>query len=104
VGWPIAKELLFTGRVVEAEEALRIGLLNKLVPSSELMKAAIDMGQAIAVNNLASVRGIKEILIQNIGMSWRDMLLNKTQIVSQSLKPPPPEESFRDFLERKRSQ
>ena len=104
VGWPIAKELLFTGRVVEAEEALRIGLLNKLVPSSELMKAAIDMGQAIAVNNPVSVRGIKEILIQNIGMSWREMLLNEAQMVSQSLKPPPPEESFRDFLERKRGQ
>ena len=34
VGWPIAKELLFTGRVVAAEEAYRIGLLNHLVPSN----------------------------------------------------------------------
>jgi enoyl-CoA hydratase/carnithine racemase len=32
VGWPIAKELLFSARVVEAEEAYRIGLLNQLVP------------------------------------------------------------------------
>jgi enoyl-CoA hydratase len=32
VGWPMAKELLFSGRVVEAEEAHRIGLLNHLVP------------------------------------------------------------------------
>src|SRR5215472_15165650 len=31
VGWPIAKELLFTARIVEAEEAYRIGLLNHLV-------------------------------------------------------------------------
>ncbi|UCB43138.1 MAG: enoyl-CoA hydratase/isomerase family protein [Dehalococcoidales bacterium] len=104
VGWPIAKELLFTGRVVEAEEALRIGLLNKLVSSSELMKAAIDMGQAIAANNPASVQGIKEILIKDIGMSWRKMLLNEAQMVSEALKPPPPEESFRDFLDRKGSQ
>ena len=104
VGWPIAKELLFTGRVVDAEEALRIGLLNKLVPSSELMGTAIDMGQAIAANNPTSVQGIKEILTRNIGMSWREMLLNENQMVSQSLKPPPPEESFRDFLERKGSQ
>ena len=36
VGWPIAKELLFTGRVVDAEEAYRIGLLNHLVPSDQL--------------------------------------------------------------------
>jgi enoyl-CoA hydratase len=32
VGWPMAKELLFTARTVEAEEAYRIGLLNHLVP------------------------------------------------------------------------
>jgi enoyl-CoA hydratase/carnithine racemase len=32
VGWPIDKELVFTARVVEAEESYRIGLLNHLVP------------------------------------------------------------------------
>ena len=31
IGWPKAKELLFTGRVVKAREALEIGLLNHLV-------------------------------------------------------------------------
>ena len=36
VGWPIAKELLFSARVVEAEEAYRIGLLNHLVPRAQL--------------------------------------------------------------------
>ena len=101
VGWPMAKELLFTGRVVEAEEALSIGLLNKLVPSSELMKAAVEMGQAIAANNAMAIQVTKEILIQNIGMGWREMLLNEVQKVSQALNVPPPGESFRDFLERK---
>lgn len=101
VGWPMAKELLLTGRVVEAEEALRIGLLNKLVPSSELMKAAVEMGQAIASNDATTVQGIKEILLRDIGMNWREMLLNEAQTVSQSLRAPPPRESFRDFLERK---
>ena len=36
VGWPKAKELLFTARIVEAEEAFQIGLLNHLVPADEL--------------------------------------------------------------------
>lgn len=101
IGWPRAKELLFTGRVVEAEEALRIGLLNKLVPSSELMKAAVEIGQTIAANDAMAVQAIKEILIRDIGMVWREMLLNEAQMVSRSLKVPPPRESFRDFLERK---
>jgi len=101
VGWPTAKELLFTGRLVEAEEALRIGLLNKLVSSSELMPAAVEMGQAIANNDTMTVQVIKEILNTNIGISWREMLINEAQTVSQSLNMPPPQESFKDFLERK---
>ena len=36
VGWPMAKELLFSARIVEAEEAYRIGLLNHLVPRARL--------------------------------------------------------------------
>jgi len=101
VGLPVAKELLFTGRVVEAEEALRIGLLNRLVPSAGLLKSAIGMGQAIAANNPTSVQGIKEIMNQGIGMGWRNMLLHEARMVSDALKPPRPGESFKDFLESK---
>ena len=36
IGWPMAKELLFSARIVEAEEAYRIGLLNHLVPRAQL--------------------------------------------------------------------
>ena len=47
VGWPLAKELLFTARVVEAEEAHRIGLLNHLVPSDQLMDKAMELAGLI---------------------------------------------------------
>ena len=101
VGWPVAKELLFTGRVVEAEEALRIGLLNKLVPSSEVMKTSLEIAKTIAANDPTTVQVIKEILNRNIGMSRREMLLNEYETVSQSLQSPPPEDSFKDFLKRR---
>ncbi|MCI0791755.1 MAG: enoyl-CoA hydratase/isomerase family protein, partial [Chloroflexi bacterium] len=45
VGWPMAKELLFTARVVEAEEAHRIGLLNHLVSTDELMPKAMEIAR-----------------------------------------------------------
>ena len=48
VGWPMAKELLLTARVVRAEESLRIGLLNHLVPAEELMDKAIELANLIA--------------------------------------------------------
>lgn len=102
VSLPVAKELLFTARIVEADEALNIGLLNKLVPSSDLMKVAIEMGRAIAANNPETVRGIKNILVSNIGMSLQEMLVNERQTVIQTLNIPPAKDSFKNFLERKK--
>ena len=101
VGLPTAKELLFTGRIVEAEEAYRIGLLNKLVPSSELMKTALEMAELIANNNAAAVEAVREMLVGDIGISWHDMLRNEAKIIARSVKPPPPQQSFSSFLERK---
>src|SRR2546425_8105533 len=69
VGWPIAKELLFSARVVEAEEAYRIGLLNHLVPKTELRAQTMELARTIAGNNRASVRGIKALLLEQMGQN-----------------------------------
>src|ERR1700726_3949418 len=58
VGWPMAKELLFSARVVEAEEAYRIGLLNHLVPREQLRAKTLELGRTIAANNRAAIVGI----------------------------------------------
>ena len=48
VGLGIASELIATGRMVDAEEALRIGLVNRIVPRAELVEAAVALGLEIA--------------------------------------------------------
>src|SRR5271163_5090046 len=72
VGWPKAKELLYTGRVVAAEEAERIGLLNQIVPTARLVESAVEMAQMIAKNDARMVQGIKRLLHEQLGMGWRD--------------------------------
>src|SRR5688572_11006300 len=47
VGAAKAKELIFTGQMVNAQEAQRIGLVNKIVPDGEEVRAAIDIARAI---------------------------------------------------------
>ena len=67
VGWPMAKELLFSARVVEAEEAYRIGLLNHLVPRARLRAKTMELARMIANNHRGAVVGIKALLLRQKG-------------------------------------
>ncbi len=101
VGWPMAKELLFTARVVDAEDALRIGLLNHLVPSDQLMDKAMELATSIAANDPRMVQGVKDLLMRNIGEGWSDHYQNELDAQAGSLAPTPVLEGFKPFLDRK---
>ncbi len=101
VGWPIAKELLFTARVVEADEAYRIGLLNHLVSPEEVVPKAMELAKLIAANDTRMVQGVKELIIQDIGARWREMYDNEQAAQAGKLSPTPIEEGFKEFLDRK---
>ncbi|MEM3594188.1 MAG: enoyl-CoA hydratase/isomerase family protein [Candidatus Jordarchaeaceae archaeon] len=61
IGLGRAKELIFTGRIIDALEAERIGLVNKVVPAEKLMDAAIEMANEIKDNGLIAVGLAKKI-------------------------------------------
>jgi enoyl-CoA hydratase len=67
IGIGRAKELLFTGRAVNAEEALRIGLVNKVVPVDALDEEANRLAVQIGGNSLSSLRSIK--MLVNFGLN-----------------------------------
>ena len=56
VGTAKAKELIFTGNMVNAMEAEKIGLVNKVVPQEELMDEALKMAKKIASNGQIAIR------------------------------------------------
>jgi enoyl-CoA hydratase len=62
VGAPMAKELIFTARTVDADEALRIGLVNHVIEPAELSHFVIEMANQIAQNSTAAVRASKEVI------------------------------------------
>src|SRR3989441_4047729 len=72
VGWPVAKELLFSARTVEAEEAHRLGLLNHLVPCAELRKRTMELGTMIAGNHRKAVMGVKALLLEQKGKTLEE--------------------------------
>jgi enoyl-CoA hydratase/carnithine racemase len=67
-----AKEILFTGRVVEAAEALEIGLINQLVTRRPVADAAVEMAAAIAANPADGVQGIKQLVNGLAGRSHKE--------------------------------
>ena len=101
VGWPKAKELLLTARVVEAPESLQIGLLNHLVESSELMNKSRELAELIVGNDQRMVQGIKELLIENVGEGWKQTYDNELDAQAGKLSPIPVLEGFKPFIDRK---
>jgi enoyl-CoA hydratase/carnithine racemase len=101
VGWPKAKELLYTGRVVHAEEAERIGLLNMIVPSAKLRESAIELGQSIAKNDARMVQGIKRLLHEGAGLNWHERYELEEEARVTWLQAGHPRDGFKDFLARK---
>ena len=101
IGWPLAKELLFTARVVEPEESYRVGLLNHLVSAEQVMPKAMEIAKQIAANDTRMVQGIKELMIQDVSAAWKQMYENELEAQEGKLAPTSVEEGFKEFLDRK---
>ena len=101
VGRPMAKELLFTGRVIEAEESYRIGLLNHLVPCDQLRSKTMELATTIAGHRRESVIGIKDLLLQHKGCSLEQMWANEKDFTTNKVRGFGVEEAFPEFLSRK---
>lgn len=65
VGPGMAAEISYTGRTVEADEAERIGLVNRVVPGDELLEQALDLARLCAANSPGGVRMSKRALQRN---------------------------------------
>jgi enoyl-CoA hydratase/carnithine racemase len=70
VGPAVAKELIFTARTVDAQEALRIGLANHVVPRQELESYVMRMASQIAEHSLPALIASKEVI--DIASGFRD--------------------------------
>jgi len=62
VGLGMARELIYTGRIIKSELAREIGLVNKVVPDAAVLDAARDLGTEIARNSNLAVRMAKTVM------------------------------------------
>ncbi len=69
VGRAKAMELLLTGEAVSAGEALRIGLVNRLVKKAELLPSALEMGREMSGKATLSLQYCKEAVLKGLDMT-----------------------------------
>lgn len=77
-GMATALELTLTGREVAAEEALRFGLVSRVVPHEELMTVAGQYAGMILANSQTAVRSAKETIQDVVGRTLEDALRIET--------------------------
>ncbi|MER3451829.1 MAG: enoyl-CoA hydratase [Thermus sp.] len=74
VGEKAAKDLLLTGRLVEAQEAKALGLVNRISAPGKALEEALALAEEVAQNAPTSLRLTKELLIALPGMGLEDGL------------------------------
>jgi enoyl-CoA hydratase/carnithine racemase len=86
----LAAEYLLTGDVVDAQTAYRIGLVNHVVGSAELMPKALELARKMTAKSVLGLRLTKEVLNQNIGPASLESAMyleNRNQVICLAAGP-----------------
>lgn len=95
VGKSNAIEMILTGKMIDAQEALRIGLVNKVAPSAELLPVVLDMAKGMASKGPIALRYTKEATYKGLDMTLQQglrleadlyLLLHATQDRTEGIK------------------
>lgn len=78
----IARELLLTGRRMDADEAHRWGLVNRVVPADELLDAALELATAVAASAPLSVAALLDIERRTINRSTEEAMASLKLLAS----------------------
>ena len=74
-----AMEILLTGELIDAEEALRLGFINKVVPKGQVMEEAERYATLIAKNGPLAIKAIKQSVQAAIGLPLKDGLAKELE-------------------------
>ncbi len=101
VGREKAAELLFTGDVIDAAEALRIGLTSRVVPHAELLPAALALAGKIAANPPLAVRRLKAGLREALDPDWQALGSWVSSSLGELFQTEDHREGVKAFLEKR---
>lgn len=101
VGREVAAELLFTGEIIGADEAHRIGLVRRLTDPDDLMPTARAVAAKIAANPPLAVRKLKAGLRQALDPDWNDLGVWVSRSLTELFATEDHREGVRAFIEKR---
>ena len=100
-GAGVAKDLLFTARKVRAEEALRIGLANRVVPQESLMEETENLMKTIIKNGPIAIKACKSLVDKGLDMSFADGLKYEAELNGMLAETEDSREGLKAFFEKR---
>lgn len=97
----MAKELMFTGDRLSAQDAVRIGLANKVVPLAELMEHTMALAEKIAAKSPLVLKLMKRTLLDGVEMPLRNALAHEQAMISLVFDTKDAHEGMNAFLEKR---
>jgi enoyl-CoA hydratase/carnithine racemase len=85
IGVARASELLLTGRLVDGDEAERLGILNRAVPAADVLGEAMALARTIADNAPVAVRATKRAIHRGLDLQIRDAARAEAYAQAESL-------------------
>ncbi len=102
VGLTHALELMLSGRIIDALEAERIGLVNRVVPAGELLETAVETAAEIAFNPADSLAAIKRTVWANFGEPSMDEIMKREVVeFNEAMQRPYFKEAVKAFVEKR---
>lgn len=99
--YPMAMELLLIGDALNAQDALKYGLVNRVVPHDQLLPATMQIAEKLAANPPLAVRAIKELAIRSQHLPLYDGLRLEQAIQSVLRQSEDAREGPRAFAEKR---
>ena len=102
IPYTVAMDLLLTGRTLSAEEALRIGLIGRVVPDGTALAEAQKVAEQIAGNGPLAVQAIKRSVMETEGLPEKEALAKELEIGWPILSTEDAKEGPRAFVEKRK--
>ncbi len=102
VGKMKAKELLFTGDLIDSNEAHRIGLINTVVPDNKIMEEAEKLAKKIANKSTVQIKYIKTLVNKGMDVDLKKACDLEISYFSQSFSTEDQKEGMTAFLEKRK--